>query len=395
MDKHATKTDENNNSIKKYAFTTLVMKGDRYAKGAIALAHSIALNCKEDRAKFDIVCMITDDVPKEAVHAMEQVFDRCITVPYISQKTLPMKGAKQMQMYGHWFEQAFTKWNCLAWEDSYSKVLFLDSDTIVVKNIVHLFSLQAPAGTFSRRNAEPFCKGGLENIFHQYKHGDEISLEHMSQALKNGHFIIIGTTVLLQPSKKDFEAYLQLLRKEEVYRSNETPSISCADEVSITDLYHQLKTPWTYISQIYNWIPWNGAGDWLLGTGYTENDVGVYHFYGLEKPWEVEKNKYEDSKIFYNVVDDLLEKNSIVNHYWTTTQSTKAASTISSSSSKPSQQQQQQSPKSNNRFERISNEPSKNNNNNTNSRHRPYNNARKQITAKDLDDELDQFVRRK
>jgi hypothetical protein len=79
----------------KYAYTFLLMKGDRYLKGVLVGGHSVRKHsnyCKEN--KCDIVCMITPDVSNSAYEILKRVFDRIIEVPYIEHKSLEMKGEK-------------------------------------------------------------------------------------------------------------------------------------------------------------------------------------------------------------------------------------------------------------------------------------------------------------
>lgn len=62
-------------------------------------------------------------------------------------------------MYSTWVDVSFTKWNALSLTD-YDKVMFVDADKIALSNIDELFTLPAPAGTFSSPWSYPFAKEG-------------------------------------------------------------------------------------------------------------------------------------------------------------------------------------------------------------------------------------------
>jgi alpha-N-acetylglucosamine transferase len=69
----------------------------------------------------------------------------------------------------------------------YEKVIFVDADMIHIASCDDLFDLNAPAATFSRREAEPYVTGttgkmfangkskGVRNPYIKYlRHGDKI-----------------------------------------------------------------------------------------------------------------------------------------------------------------------------------------------------------------------------
>lgn len=141
---------------KSSAFVTLVMLGDFYVPGAVALGHSLRrmhpnLNTKfsdisTDECRIDLVVMVTPDVSSDARKHLETVFDHVVEIGYVYQETR-MATAKLEKLYNDWIRIAFTKWRCLELIQ-YEKILFLDCDMIVLQPIDHLFCLNAPAGVF-------------------------------------------------------------------------------------------------------------------------------------------------------------------------------------------------------------------------------------------------------
>ena len=64
----------------KNAWVTLVMLGDGYIPGALAMAASLRFQ----KTKYDIICMITNDVSEIAKIELEKVFDSVRLVEYMT-----------------------------------------------------------------------------------------------------------------------------------------------------------------------------------------------------------------------------------------------------------------------------------------------------------------------
>ncbi|EDO41547.1 predicted protein, partial [Nematostella vectensis] len=116
------------------AWVTLVMLGDGYAAGALAVAHSLRMV----QTKHDLVCMVTPDVTNPTRRHLRVVYDDVIEVPYIRQKCRLFLSPDQSRMYNDWIEFSFTKWNCLNLVQ-YERVMFIDADMVVKVNSDDLF----------------------------------------------------------------------------------------------------------------------------------------------------------------------------------------------------------------------------------------------------------------
>ena len=62
----------------KYAYVYVIFGGDRYVPGVYLSAYSL----KKLNTKYDIVCMVTDDVSNEAIQHLKPVVDRIIKIKY-------------------------------------------------------------------------------------------------------------------------------------------------------------------------------------------------------------------------------------------------------------------------------------------------------------------------
>jgi lipopolysaccharide biosynthesis glycosyltransferase len=75
------------------------------------------------------------------------------------------------------------------------------------------------------------------------------------------------------------------------------------DEQSIVYFYsYILKTPWTYVSQKYNFIPWQTA--WLRNDEYPP---AVCHYFGITKPWNLNRNEWPDLELWWRIVEHMIK----------------------------------------------------------------------------------------
>lgn len=299
------KKGSDNNS--QYAYVYLLMKGDSYLAGSLPAGYSMLQVIKENDNRPDLVCMVTSDVSIEAINGLASVFDLIVEVPYLTYKTNPMRSSKQKEMYGSWMNDSYTKWNCMALTQ-YRKIIFMDSDVIVLRNMDHLFDLQTPAGTFSNPWAEGFevntpGKGkAMENPYINLQQGDEIKSSLIETSLynkdpKRSTFVVIATSLLLTPSLSDYNNYKKMLESHQPYGYI---CNSGQDEQSITEFYLRQKKTWTFIDQSYNYIPWHP--EWLQG-----RLPYLFHYFG-KKPWLSDRIAYTDLEIWFVFVKKMYNR---------------------------------------------------------------------------------------
>jgi len=272
-------------SLNKNAWVVLVMKGDAYVPGALVTAQSI----KRTKTKYDVVCMITNDVKKR--EELELVFDKVVEVPYISAISNKLSGEKQNKIYEKWINTAYTKWNCLNLTE-YNKVMIVDADKIFLRNIDELFDLPAPAGTFSN----PWVKSNYTSL----QHGKPISTVEIAKNLHNG-VVATGTMVLLNThdtkTLQQTPTFPEWLKKNEPFGSPKCKSMT--DEQSIVK--YLINKTWHHIDESYNAIPWKW--DWLKG-----RVPKVYHYFNVEKPWNMDPNKWEDIEPWWALAGEIIAK---------------------------------------------------------------------------------------
>lgn len=126
---------------------TLWGSSSEYVLGALVLGHSI----RKTGSPHARVCLFTDDVPDAFVALLSQVWE-CRRVAHIN-------FVEQLGKYSpeHRFARVFTKLRALELVD-FEKILMLDIDTLVRRNIDELFELKPPAAM--RRGASGQFKTG-------------------------------------------------------------------------------------------------------------------------------------------------------------------------------------------------------------------------------------------
>ena len=114
--------------MKKFAYMTLVAR-DKYVDGAICLAKSL-----KDKTEYPLIAM-TYDLSKDGVNRLENMGILCRPVEKIESVNAGI-GENKVRLDD--FKYTYTKLHVFGY-DEFDKIIFLDSDLIVVKSIDHLF----------------------------------------------------------------------------------------------------------------------------------------------------------------------------------------------------------------------------------------------------------------
>ncbi|KAK9805582.1 hypothetical protein WJX72_006216 [[Myrmecia] bisecta] len=185
-----------------HAYVTLVMLGDKYVPGALALGWSLR---RFRSNQTDLVVLITQDVSQQARGALAEVFDFVQLVDFIQARTLRNQGRRFQHMY-QWEDMSFTKFQALSLTQ-YEKVLLLDADMVAVASPEELFSIRAPAGMCSA------VKGPAEQL--QW-HSRILPAEMVARSVARGYGIK-GCLYLVEPSAHDLQALKDTLAATPAY----------------------------------------------------------------------------------------------------------------------------------------------------------------------------------
>jgi alpha-N-acetylglucosamine transferase len=285
----------------KYAWCTLLMKGDDYLPGVIALGVSIK---KTAISVYDYIVMVTDDVSLNARNDLLKIGAIIVDVPYIKIESKPLISKKQNEIYSSWMAISYTKWNALTLTN-YEKVCFLDADTIMIHNCDHLFEMQAPAAMFTNpwieiKNKKQFTTSTYYNINNtRLSYGDIVNPKHILKGLSNS-FVCFGSIVLLNTSIEHYHEYVNMLTSSTPYECGR--SISSHDETSLCKFYISKNVEFRNISVAYGYIPWFSG--WM---DINETPM-IIHYHG-KKIWHPEitkmmdESKWDDADLWYIIAN--------------------------------------------------------------------------------------------
>ncbi|CAE7416327.1 unnamed protein product [Symbiodinium sp. CCMP2456] len=244
------------------AYTSLIYGSNMaYVMGALALGSSLVLSGSEHKR----VLLHTEDVHADSLQLLGQIW-QLQQVPYIiSAGDLHVSSDKAR------FREVFTKLHAFNPEVlPYDRVVFLDLDMIVLRNIDELFELRPPAAMSTAK------RSGFDDSHCQ--HG---------QRLSHDMCYINAGTMLLAPSKELFELLLadvlepdpqwhvQAWSPEQKYLSN------------------VMKGEWSHLNQLYNFEVQLHSGVPLSQTWQKTEvpEIAVAHFSGAQKVWDTEPDQ--------------------------------------------------------------------------------------------------------
>lgn len=285
---------------------TLVMLGDSYARGAAVAAQSL----KDVGSVYPSWCMVTNDVSKDCVKMLNDIFDNVIEVPFIKHEVAPMKSQKQNQIYGNWIHASFTKWNIYNPKlfPGVDKLCFIDADMIFTKNCDDLFELEPPAMTFSSPWMRPYAANGYYNPYGELQHGACVSKIAIRRGLECSS-VGIANMVLVRPIDRHYNVMMDILSAKKIYGCSKC--ISGFDEQLLAEIILACDNKITHIHQSYNW--YTGKTNWLL---HNEEPKTLQYYGG--KPWDgisteadranIENAPYEDLKIWWRIADRIITK---------------------------------------------------------------------------------------
>lgn len=231
----------------KYAYVSLLMGNNIYFIGALIFGYSL-----KQVTNYDIVIMVTPDVPDAQKNILREVYDVVLEIDYVEID----KGL--IKDYDHnRFKDIFTKLQCFKLTQ-YEKIIMIDIDMLIIRDMDDLFNLKAPAAS-------------LKN--HDLKHGEKIP---KNLIIKNGNLIgsINAGVMLLKPSIDEYGAIVDDIKtaKNRQYKLMEQEYLS--------ERYHD---QWTNISFLYNFQ----FGLSNRAKKYDVETIHNLHYSSRLKPWRL------------------------------------------------------------------------------------------------------------
>lgn len=255
-------TNENAGS-RRCAYTSLIYgmhDNSPLIFGALVLGYSL----RASGTSHDLVLLHTEELPEDAKRLLS-IFWHLQEVPYIISAqdlhTTPYEKAR--------FKQVFTKLHAFNPDVlPYDRVVFLDSDMLVVRNVDALFEVRPPAALHNWKNRS----GSAAAV--QPNHGERMD--------PSSCYINAGTMVIA-PSRQLFD----MLSADVVLPDPQWHIGSWSPEQAY--LARLMAGEWSHISQKYNMEVTLHSGVPLSDTWVNAlaEDVAIAHFSGSHKVWDI------------------------------------------------------------------------------------------------------------
>lgn len=238
---------------REYIYLT-ALTNERYLPGVMALARSL----KEVNTKYDLVVMIPEN---RADFLKEKIEDYGITkiggVDILIQPDIEMP--ESIEVPDYYWKDTFFKLQA-AKVIAYKKIILIDSDMLVLKNLDHLFDKSNLSAAVMGKCKHPEWK-----------------------TLNSGLLII-------EPSEKFYDELITCI-KPAIERKSKN-SLNVGDQ----DIFQEVYPDWEkdkslYITENYN-AAWGYLDILCKKEGYDNDDFYVIHFPGKEKPWDNKKQYY-------------------------------------------------------------------------------------------------------
>ena len=235
-----------------------VLSTNDYLEGVLVLNE----NLKFLKTQYDLICLINETISEETKNVLDYFQIKYLLFPKIEYDNYD-------EFNSHWVN-TFDKFNVFRLTD-YEKVVYLDSDLLILKNIDHLF-------------LEPIITMARDIPFHKDKANSCI--------------------MVIKPNMKDFNNLVELAKK----RNDEGKKIGDQDIINeyfddirlLPDKYNDIRSIAPYESEMYldikkEIVMCNGVFPFHKGI----DDPIVVHYIGKTKPFMVEHDFVDKYKYFY------------------------------------------------------------------------------------------------
>jgi alpha-N-acetylglucosamine transferase len=150
----------------RYAYVSLLMAGDGYLPGCLAVAAALRWHVQ---ARAALVCLVDDSVSQEARAALGRVYDRVETVPRLRAH----ESSYPADLLAESYRDVYTKLHVFdAGLLPYARVVFVDADLLPLRCFDHLFTLAAPAAVIE--SVHPTSQYAYVRHMHGVRHGDPV-----------------------------------------------------------------------------------------------------------------------------------------------------------------------------------------------------------------------------
>ena len=276
-----------NDGVPKKVWTTLITN-TKYLSGLLTLDYSL----KKAGSKYPLVALYTETFPPEGFQALKLRNIPAKEIPYLL-PSVPKEYTNDPRFYDCWSK--LTPFSLT----EYDRVVQLDSDMMVLKNMDELMELELDAPELDGEGdrvyaASPACACNPLNKTHYPKdwvpancaltsqHNDPENAQIHGPSPTTGIGLPNGGLVACNPSKGTYNKILETMKD-----STLTSSYEFADQSLLGERFHGR---WVGLSYKYNALKtlrWKGVHDAI----WRDDEVKNMHYILSPKPWD---EKYED-----------------------------------------------------------------------------------------------------
>lgn len=244
-----------------YSYITL-LSTNSYTIGVITLVKSL----RKTNSKYPILCLITSDISSDNIKLL---IDNMIPYQRIHNIKHPFADTlsenEKYKMYN------YTKLRIFGLIE-FKKIVFLDADMIILKNIDHLFE----------RPHMSACNSGGE--IEKYK-----GWKYFNSGL-----------MVIDPSKEIYDDMISKVGKIETEKNK-------GDQAFLHAYYNDWPNkPKLHLPHVYNVLishlqSYIDEHDYTLEHESGKTDIYVLHYVGVKKPWNIKKNSADYARILWHL----------------------------------------------------------------------------------------------
>ena len=288
----------------KRVWTTLVTNTNYFA-GLFTLQYSL----KKSGSKYPLVALCTDGVPADGIAALEKRNITWKKIPYLL-PSVPKEYGNDPRFYDCWSKLAPFSLT------EYDRVVQLDSDMLVLKNMDELMELPLDSPDMNGEGNRVYAASHAcacnplkkphypkhwipENCAFTSQHGTPDEAQHTGPEPTAGIGSPNGGLVVVNPSQGVYDKILQTLKDGKM-----TGGYEFADQSLLGDRFYGRWVGLPYTYNALKTLRWKGVHD----TIWRDDEVKNVHYILSPKPWDekLEEMKDESHKWWYNLNQERL-----------------------------------------------------------------------------------------
>jgi len=306
-DMHKTQTQGSGTADEssKKVWTTLITN-TKYLSGLLTLEYSL----QKAGSKYPLVALYTDTFPSEGLAALKLRSIQAKQIPYLL-PSVPKEYANDPRFYDCWSK--LTPFSLT----EYDRVVQLDSDMLVLKNMDELMELELDPPSMKAEGNRVYAASHAcacnplkkphypkhwvpENCAFTTQHGTPDEAQHTGPNPTAGIASPNGGLVVCNPSTDTYEKILQTMKDGDL-----TSSYDFADQSLLGDRFYGRWVGLPYVYNALKTMRWEGAHDAI----WRDSEVKNVHYILSPKPWDetVEETQDESHKWWHHMNTERLE----------------------------------------------------------------------------------------